>query len=77
MDRNGVGARTETESEKMGRPGDDRIRTGVDWSERGSSRITANKNMRSVVEGRGKGGRQRVCTSRGEGGRRGSLLHSN
>ena len=33
VDRNGVRARAETESEKMGRPGDDQIQAGVDWSE--------------------------------------------
>ena len=55
MDRDSVGVGTEMEIEEVGRAGDDQIRSRVYRSERWSSGLMANKSMRSVVEGRGKG----------------------
>ena len=51
MDRNGVSTRAKTKSEKVRRMRKDLIGARINWSQRRSSCISANKNMRSLEKG--------------------------
>ena len=51
MDRDGVGARAKTKSEKMRRVRKDLIGARVNWSQWRSRCISANENVRSLEKG--------------------------